>query len=136
MEQSTTNNRNNNSTIHGSAPRKRISHHTSNGSSNSRIISSEDNSDKILDVSELKQILSHWSRTKEKISKYQKEADECKAEIEKYMDVNDINEVENIKRRRVVRESVSKRDVPEDVWNMYCKKVKYWTYTFIKNKIE
>ena len=130
--------------IHGSAPRKRIVKRRNRLTASSRddetvttvttatsVFSSnnENNIASTLTESELQEIIDHWHIAKDKISKYQKELDQCKSEVEKYMNSQNINHISSVKRRMTTRESVSKNDMPAEIWSQYSKKSNFWTYT-------
>ena len=87
---------------------------------------------------DIDELLTNWHRTKQEIAALEKKCDRYKKLAGKLMDAKEeerlVGNSHVLTRRNVVRESVSKKDIPETVWKTYCKKVRFDAFYFQKNR--
>jgi hypothetical protein len=84
------------------------------------------------DKQELKNNITEWNKYKNLINEYDKKMEKYKNKVISYMKENEletlITEDFIVKSSKCSRESISKQDLPKDIWNQYCKSSSYHTY--------
>lgn len=87
---------------------------------------------------EIERILEKWDKYKKELSEIEKKVQKYKEQVEAYMNVESTNSLDTknyyLTRINCSKSTVSKKDVPEDIWNKYSKRSKYWMYTLKKKK--
>lgn len=77
----------------------------------------------------ISETLKNWYETKQQINKLQKEQDRYKEIINNYMAHKDTNIIKtkyfSVNKRNNTRESVSKKDIPPDLWRRVCNRSTY-----------
>ena len=67
---------------------------------------------------------------KQKISEYEKKLEIGREILEEYMKKNNLNSIDSkdfiVKKTNINRETVSKRNLPEDIWKKYCVNINYF----------
>ena len=75
---------------------------------------------------ELKRNLEAWAKYKKLKDEYEDLMEEAKSKVVKYMKDKDINVLSTddylVKSSSLNRETISKNDLPPDIWQKYCKK--------------
>ncbi len=78
-----------------------------------------------------------WYKYKGELAELEKKVQRYKDKVEKYMNSDETNNLNLnnfiISRSSCIKTTVSKKEVPEEIWNKYCKKSKYWMYS-VKTK--
>jgi len=86
---------------------------------------------------DLDKILEKWDKYKKELSEIEKKVQKYKELVEKYMNEETVNSLETknytVSRINCSKSTVSKKDVPEEIWNKYERRSKYWMYT-LKHK--
>ena len=88
---------------------------------------------------DINDLLSNWYETKLQIANLEKKCDKYKKYSEKILDELGKNKYESknfsIKRTNMSRSTISKKDVPSDIWNEYSNTSTYTAYYIVpKNK--
>jgi hypothetical protein len=88
---------------------------------------------------EIEELLNNWNKIKENISMLEKKMEQCKHTAEKLMDNNNTDKLDSklytLERRELNRTSISKKDLPEEIWNRFSKESFYNVfYLTQKNK--
>lgn len=82
---------------------------------------------------DIKEKVSEWFKMKEQAAFFDKRANKLRNEIIEYMNEINIDSIMTsdyvVKKKEMSRESVTKKDLPQDVWDKYCKKLNYETLT-------
>lgn len=85
----------------------------------------------------LASVLRDWNTAKLKLADLNKECDRYKDAVERLMDKKGVDSLESggikVKRKNIHRSSLSKNDVPKDVWQRYSKQFSYNAY-FLSEK--
>ena len=83
-------------------------------------------------------LLEKWHDTKEQISILEKRLENYKKYAERIMDNEDKDEINNsnysLTRRNMSRTTLSKDDLPKDIWNKYARNINYPMYILRKKK--
>jgi hypothetical protein len=83
-------------------------------------------------------VLDKWYETKKEISELEKKLEKYKKIVDKYFDYNDINSISDnnfvLKRKEIIKNTVSKKDLPTEIWNKYSKESKYNSYYLVLKK--
>lgn len=84
-------------------------------------------------MDQIKEKVSEWYKMKEQAAFFEKKANKLRSEIIDYMNDIKIDSILTtdyiVKKKEMSRESVTKKDLPEDVWKKYCKQLNYETLT-------
>ena len=87
---------------------------------------------------DIDELLELWNTTKQKITELEKKCDKYKAYVEKLMEKRNINILSGtqftVNRTEVKRTSISRKDVPLDIWNKYANNNTYFMYHLKKLK--
>lgn len=86
--------------------------------------------------------ISKFIETKIKMDELQKRHDKYRKIVEEHMIQNGITSIEHpvngqnykIKKSLLSRESISKKELPQDIWDRYCKSSSYTTLRITKLK--
>jgi hypothetical protein len=82
--------------------------------------------------------ISEWNKYKNQISELEKKMEKYKSKVIQYMTENDLETINTdnfvIKSTKCSRESLSKKDLPKDIWNQYCKNSSYYIYKIVEKK--
>jgi hypothetical protein len=77
-------------------------------------------------------ILIKWANAKKQKSIYDKECDQCKDAIERYMNKKEKNSINgnnfSVTRRSNTRRILSKENTPPEIWNKYSTQFTYSSY--------
>ena len=76
--------------------------------------------------------LQQWNEAKMKISELERKCERYKRLADKAIDSKGVNVIKygdiTVKRSEIVRTSISKSDLPKELWNKYSKKSSYVAY--------
>jgi hypothetical protein len=90
------------------------------------------------DTNDIDTLLDKWYDTKEQIGILEKKLEKYKKYAERIMDNEDKDELSNfnykLTRRNMSRTTLSKEDMPKDIWNKYARNINYPMYILRKNK--
>jgi hypothetical protein len=90
-------------------------------------------------TSDISLLLDRWYEIKENIALFETKLEKCKIVAENYMDEHNIDTISTnnitLTRRDLTRLSVSKKDLPEDIWDRYAKETSYKAF-YINKKGE
>lgn len=88
--------------------------------------------------SDMSVILDKWYETKIQICELEKKLEKYKKIADKYFDYNDINSISDnyfmLKRKEITKHTVSKKNLPKDIWNKYAQASTYTSYYLIPKK--
>lgn len=88
-------------------------------------------------VSRIKEAVEEWYKTKEKVTFYEKQIEKLKQEVINYMKDKQVETLVTtnymVSKKSMQRDSLSKKDIPEDIWKKYAKNISYDAY-YIKEK--
>jgi|Laugresu1bdmlbsd_1035121.scaffolds.fasta_scaffold06897_2 hypothetical protein len=84
-------------------------------------------------MNDIKDYFSKYIETKNKLKELEKKADKYNKIIQDYMTKENINSFEHdhedktykFKKSIVARESISKKELPSEIWDKYCKSTSY-----------
>ena len=83
-------------------------------------------------------LLNKWYETKEQIIELEKKLEKYKRYSEKIMNETSSEELSNeiyvLNRRYMCRTTLSKDDIPSELWSKYSRNIKYPMYTLKKRK--
>ena len=87
-----------------------------------------------------RELFTKFIQIKQKLDELQERHDRYRKNIEEYMAKEDITSIEhtvdgknyNVKKSLMSRESISKKELPEDIWNKYCKSSSFTTIRVLK----
>jgi hypothetical protein len=83
-------------------------------------------------------VLDKWYQTKQEIAELEKKLDKYKKIADKYFDYNDIDTISDsyfiLKKREITKHTVSKKELPIDIWNKYSKESTYTSYYLVPKK--
>lgn len=81
---------------------------------------------------DLDTILQKWNDAKKQKNLYEKECEEYKGAVERYMNKKGKNIIQGknyiVSRRSNTRENLSKQNVPPEIWNQYSTRFSYMSY--------
>lgn len=87
------------------------------------------------DESDIQALLAKWSKDKVRLAKLEERIEKYKTLAGKIMDERDKDILSSdehlLKRRTQTRSTISKNDVPNDVWNRYSRKVSFQSYYLV-----
>ncbi len=90
------------------------------------------------DTNDIDTLLEKYNDTKEQISILEKKLEKYKKYAERVMDDEDKDEISNfnfsLTRRNMSRTTLSKNDIPKDIWNKYARNINYPMYVLRKKK--
>jgi hypothetical protein len=82
-------------------------------------------------------ILKKWDETRKKIDYLEEKLKKYKSEIAKQMNKQEVDKLSSggftVTRRRTTRTTLSKDNVPADIWKEYSTRCSYDTFFLIKN---
>jgi hypothetical protein len=92
--------------------------------------------------SDIDELLKRWKDTKDQIAELEKKCEKYKKAVEKIMDSQDTNILSStsshinisVTRRTLNRDTLSKKDVPKNIWTEYAKKLSYTAFYFSSKK--
>jgi hypothetical protein len=83
-------------------------------------------------MAEILNFLQNWNEAKIKISELERKCERYKRLADKVMDHKGVDVIKagniTVKRKEISRSSVSKADLPTDLWDRYSKKSSYVAY--------
>jgi len=89
-------------------------------------------------IDDINTLLEKWNDTKEQISLLEKKLEKYKKYAERIMDNEDKDEIINsyysLTRRNMSRMTLSKDDMPKDIWIKYSRNINYPMYILRKKK--
>lgn len=95
-------------------------------------------STKTVNSSDITTLLDHWSETKAEITELEKKLEKYKRLANRAMDQQNTDTLYSncyiLKRKNISRTSISKQDVPNEVWKTYAKTCSYPAYYLSENK--
>ena len=81
---------------------------------------------------DLNKILHKWDKAKKQKILYEKECDQCKGAVERYMNKKEKNIIQSdkyiVSRLSNTRQHLSKQNVPLDIWDRYSSRSSYMVY--------
>lgn len=87
---------------------------------------------------ELKDIIEDWYQLKKRVSELEKRIELNRDQIIEYMNTNDIDTVLSgdlcVKKTVLERETITKKDIPSELWVKYARKNKSYMYKVGKRK--
>jgi hypothetical protein len=87
-------------------------------------------------MSDIEKDIEKYIHIKEELSLLEKKAEKYKERIDKYMNDNNILKIDNnksfVSRRLTSRNTISKQNVPKDIFEKYSTKTSYYVYNFKK----
>ena len=90
-----------------------------------------------MDKNDIDDLLDTWYKTKIQIASLEKKCEKYKKYCEKIMNNNEENSITSsdyvLKRTQTTRSTVSKKDLPKDIWNKYSKESSFPIY-YLKQK--
>lgn len=90
-----------------------------------------------LDSSDIKKLLEHWFEAKNEIIKLEKKIEKYKCVANRVMNQQNTNILTDnnikLKRKEISRTTISKQDVPKDMWNKYARSCSYKAYYLSEN---
>ncbi len=85
----------------------------------------------------IKEAVEEWYKAKEKVAFYEKQVDKLKQKVIEYMKEKEVETIVTtnyiVSKRVLSRDSLAKKDVPEDVWKKYARNLSYDAY-YIKER--
>jgi len=76
--------------------------------------------------------ISEWNKYKNIIAEHEKKMEIYKNKVIEYMKDNELSTINttdfSVKQSKYSRETLSKKDLPSDIWNKYCKSSSYYIY--------
>jgi len=76
--------------------------------------------------------ISEWNKYKNIIAEHEKKMEIYKNKVIEYMKDNELSTINttdfSVKQSKCSRETLSKKDLPSDIWNKYCKSSSYYIY--------
>lgn len=79
-----------------------------------------------------------WNRCKREIADLEKKMKRYRDKIEEEMNDQSVNHLDTnkyyISRISCSKTTMTKKDVPEDIWDKYCKRCKYYMYNIKEKK--
>lgn len=83
-------------------------------------------------------VLDKWYEIKKEIAELEKRLEKYKKIADKYFDYNDIDSISDeyfvLKKKEITKHTVSKKDLPRDIWNKYAKESTYTAYYLVAKK--
>ena len=90
-----------------------------------------------MDKNDINILLEKWYTTKQQIQKLESNLEKYKKAADRLMNKKDTNQLVSseysLKRRENSRLSISRNDVPTDIWNKYSKRSNYKSFYILKN---
>lgn len=87
---------------------------------------------------DLSKFLQKWIETKNKIAELEKNIEKYKRIANRIMEQQENNTISNdyftLRRKEMSRTTISKKDVPIEIWNKYSRPCKYKAYYFSEKK--
>lgn len=91
----------------------------------------------MIDKNDIEELLESWNNAKLEISKYEKLCDKYKTYCDKIMNKLDKDDLSSskytLKRKEMTRSTISKKDLPKDIWNKYCNESSFSVF-YLKSK--
>lgn len=91
-----------------------------------------------MSTKDIDELLERWNETKDKITELEKKCEKYKAYCEKLMKRMNVDILSGSKfyvsKVNVTRSTMSKKDVPDEIWNKYSNKCSYPSYYVKKVK--
>jgi len=88
-------------------------------------------------ISKIKEAVEEWHKAKEKVAFYEKQSEKLKQQVIEYMKNKEVETLVTtnyiVSKKSMSRDSLSKKDVPDDVWKKYAKNISYDAY-YIKER--
>jgi hypothetical protein len=89
------------------------------------------------DLVMIKEAVEEWYKAKEKVAFYEKQVDKLKQKVIEYMKEKEVETIVTtnyiVSKRVLSRDSLTKKDVPEDIWKKYARNLSYDAY-YIKER--
>jgi hypothetical protein len=89
------------------------------------------------DLVMIKEAVEEWYKAKEKVAFYEKQVDKLKQKVIEYMKEKEVESIVTtnyiVSKRVLSRDSLTKKDVPEDIWKKYARNLSYDAY-YIKER--
>jgi hypothetical protein len=90
------------------------------------------------DKNDISELLKKWAETKKEISSLEKKCDKYKKYIDAILENNNSDTVSSneyiLKKKIINKSTLSKNDVPKDIWNKYSKSCSYPAYFLTSTK--
>jgi len=89
------------------------------------------------DLVRIKEAVEEWYKAKEKVAFHEKQVDKLKQKVIEYMKEKEVETIVTtnyiVSKRVLSRDSLTKKDVPEDIWKKYARNLSYDAY-YIKER--
>jgi hypothetical protein len=89
------------------------------------------------DLVMIKEAVEEWYKAKEKVAFHEKQVDKLKQKVIEYMKEKEVETIVTtnyiVSKRVLSRDSLTKKDVPEDIWKKYARNLSYDAY-YIKER--
>lgn len=86
---------------------------------------------------QVKEAIEEWYKSKERVSFYEKQVDKIKQKVIEYMNEKGVDSLVTtnytVSKKNMSRDTLAKKDVPEDIWKKYAKNISYDAF-YIKEK--
>jgi hypothetical protein len=92
----------------------------------------------MIDKNDIEELLESWNNAKMEMAKLEKLCDKYKSYCDKIMNKLDKNTLSSskytLKRKEMTRSTISKKDLPKDIWNKYCNESSFSVFYLKENK--
>lgn len=92
----------------------------------------------MVDEIDISILMSKWDETRKQIAELETKLEKYKKVATKLMDKNGTNELKDnnfsLSRKNITRETLTKNDLPIDIWNRYSKRCTYQSFYLRNNK--
>ena len=93
-----------------------------------------------MDKNDIEELLEKWHKAKQEIALLEKKCEKYKRYSEKILNHLDVNNISThdftLKRVDITKATLSKKDVPKEIWNKYSNEVTYPVYYLKPKKSE
>lgn len=90
------------------------------------------------DKNDISNLLQKWNDTKKEIASLEKKCEKYKKYVDAILENNDSDSLSSnnfiLKKKIITKNTLSKNDVPKDIWNKYSKSCSYPAYYLTEKK--
>ena len=91
-----------------------------------------------VNISDIAKILRTWAESKNEIADLEKKIEKYKRVVTRFMDQQGNNTISTpyytLRRKEMSRTTISKKDVPKEIWNKYARPCTYKAYYLTQKK--
>lgn len=91
-----------------------------------------------VNATDITTLLERWSEAKKEMTELEKKVEKYKRLANRVMEQQGVDEFSSqsytLKKKKITRKTISKQDVPKDVWEKYGRSISYTVYYLIENK--